>query len=189
MPGPATNSDLPRVPKPGAPELSRLHHKYVRLGQLRAGVGVNSAEDVREPLRELAREFPGSLREIDVLSSERIQQRASALEGAALDGASEAPEWARVTHAYHLLMRTALWLKAELSAGVNAEQLATRVEAEFGVACTPRWIDRVKQPPRGRLNDLVFEALAAQFERSVAELRGLIFPRGDAGEPRADGVH
>ncbi|MEZ4372657.1 MAG: hypothetical protein R3B07_17675 [Polyangiaceae bacterium] len=180
----AATADLPTVPTPSAAELQRLRHKYVRLGELRAGVGVNSAEDVREPLRELAREFPGSLREIDVLSSGRIQKRALELQGSL-----EAPEWARVTHAYHLLMRVTLWLKAELGAGASAQRLADSVEAEFGVACAPSWIERVKKPPRGRLNDLVFEALAAQFERSVPDLRRLIFPRGDSGEPRSDGVH
>lgn len=165
---------LPTVPPPTRQELERLRQKYVRLRELRSAVGLKEAHEVRGPLRELAKEFPGSLREIDVLSSERIQERA--LE---LTAATPAPEWARVTHAYHVLMRLSLWLKAELGSGAGPRDLAVAVEQQFGVACTAQWVERVKKPPRGRLNDLVFEALAAQFQRSELEVRRLIFPRGN----------
>ncbi|MCA9627266.1 MAG: hypothetical protein KC766_06355 [Myxococcales bacterium] len=176
-------SQLPQVPPPSAADLARLRHKYERLGELRAAVGQHSAEQVRTPLRELAKEFPGSLREIDVLSSERIQERVTALESG-----SEPPEWAEVIHGYHVLMRVSLWLKTQLSSREDAPRLAEEVEHRFQVICAPEWIGRVAKPPRGRLNDLVFEALTAQFGRSAADLRALIFPRGNTEPLLGDGA-
>ncbi len=174
----------PIVPPPSAPELERLHHKYLRLAELRAGVGVHSADHVREPLRELAREFPGSLRQIDVLSSERIQERA-----AALDAPSDPlPDWVLVTHAYHRLMQLSLWLKGKLAHSErDADGLARAAEERWGLPCSAGWVALVDKPPRGRLNALVFEALSAQFGRPQPELRALVFPRENSGRSVRDG--
>src|SRR5690606_24490131 len=160
--------------------VAQLIRKYRLVAELRDGVGVLSAAEAREPLRALSREFPGALREVDVLSAEAISSRRAELEVAVEPYAV----WMRVVHAYHQTMAVSLWLKAALGKSRQAPQLAelaAEASRRHGVVCDVTWVAAVASPPGGRLNRLVFEELSAEFGLPVAELRALLFPGANHG--------
>ncbi len=82
-----------------------LADKYDRMRALRAELGRGpTTEEHRARLRALALEYPGSLRELETLTTDEIELRRQ-LTSAVED---EAPAWLIWTAAYHVAMREAL---------------------------------------------------------------------------------
>src|SRR5687768_16978859 len=84
-----------------------LRDKYVEMLRMR-----RDAEGLtrREDMARLAERFPGSLREIDELPLEEIEQRIATLDRV-VAGEIPPPDWARVLARYHGWLRAALRLK------------------------------------------------------------------------------
>jgi hypothetical protein len=146
----------------GDDELRALARKYHALVALRA-----RRDDARpggharlEELRELAREFPGCLRELDTLGATELARRAAAVDNAATGGPRE--EWMAWIWGYHRLMRAALALRR--GGGGDADG----VDEAFAVA--------VKAPPSGRLGIVVLRRLAAEHGRPAKEIATALFP-------------
>jgi hypothetical protein len=108
----------------------------------------------------LAREFPGSLRELDVLPLPELEARAAALETAASGGSIE--PWMRWMARHHELLRAALAVKS----GRLAADLG--VSETFAAACA--------RPPQGRLVSLVLAELARETGVHEPELRRALIP-------------
>ena len=153
--------------------LEDLHAKYVELVALRT----NALEDapMRARMRDLAARFPGSLRELDLLPIETLQDRLGAVAAALNDGASE--PWMEVLSRYHAGMRLALslrrdvpertlkaaraWLHKHALEGVEAEDPARApgvVDAAPDAALPPlddESLAALLRPPGGRLHRAV----------------------------------
>lgn len=165
-----------------AVELQALLRKY------RVIIGLRDAAD-GEPapaLRALAREFPGSLRELDGLTLDQINARKDALERA-LAGAEQEP-WMELMSRYHRLTRAALEVKRGLrgerapSADVCRE-LCARWLAECGEPCAPELIAIIAAPPFGRLNAVLLARLATP-DRPEAAIELALFGRATGAEAR-----
>jgi hypothetical protein len=161
------------------PQLGRLARKYERLIELRREASERPPED----LRELAREFPGALRELDALPLAELERRLASARRA-LDGEPKEAliEWLL---AYHALMRTALAVKRRLRGerrptSETARGVAAAESAETGVPCSAEFVVEVASPPRGRLNELVLARLAEAAGRGTEELRAALFAGGGA---------
>lgn len=146
----------------GSNELRELARKYRALVALRArrdAGGAAGGGKVREELRELAREFPGCLRELDTLGAAELARRAQAVEEAA--GGGEEEEWMGWICHYHQLMRAALAIR--------------RGEREDGEA-DPAFAAEVLAPPAGRIGIVVLRRLAATHGRTAKEIAAALFP-------------
>src|SRR5688572_18985867 len=144
-------------------DLLALARKYRALAELRRAQHRMSFSDARAPLRELSREFPGSLRELDTLPLEEIERKGEQLESAA-HGAGFEP-WMQWMHEYHLTMRAALAVKQRLAgrrapSDAVAFEIAGAVSAEVGYRCDLEFVFAVARPPRGRINPIVLRRLA-----------------------------
>jgi hypothetical protein len=133
-----------------------LAEKYRKMAALRAQLPADGPPDAaaRVKMKELAREFPGALRELDSLPTDEIEARRRALEA----GADE--PWMRWMCRYHALMRAALQLRAH---GV-----APDVDEEFARA--------VAAPPNGRLMVVVFDRIAAEEGLERGAIWDALFP-------------
>jgi len=134
----------------------------------------------RAELRALAREFPGSLRELDTVHMEEIDRRARALIEAA-DGVVAVEAWMTWMSAYHATMRTALFVKARVARAPALSDDLARALAEIATAhfCQPIYIAficAVAAPPRGRLNALVFDRLGEKFGVPPEVIWQTLFP-------------
>jgi len=109
----------------------------------------------REPMRALAAEFPGALRELDRLGAAELERRVEVLsraEGATKGRAPEyEEEWIPWILAYHGELGRVL---AEKRAGVG----------------------RVSPSPDGRASLGVLRTIAARFGRSAEEIANALFP-------------
>ena len=143
------------------PLLLSLPEKYERMRVLRSelGRGQPSPED-RERLRNLSATYPGSLRELESLTTLDLDERLRAATEART--AATVPAWIMWTALYHELMRTLL--------------KARRAE-----------IDRGERPPHGRLNAVVFGALEARFSVPKRAIWDRLFPtRGPSARTYRD---
>ena len=133
--------------------LAALADKYDRMHALRErlGRGAPSADD-RVVLKQLAHDFPGSLRELETLRTNEIDERRRAAHAGL--GASTVPAWLMWTAAYHAAMRDALDLRRDRNARTAL--------------------------PHGRLNVKVFAALAVRFDVPAVVLWDRLFPRRGA---------
>jgi hypothetical protein len=159
----------------------------------------------RATLRALSREFPGALRELDVLGLPEISRRIVRLtmlgggtrqptselprSHPAVDqrdnrGAHEAGEsdlWMPLIAAYHGLMRVALTVK-RASASTRAVSSAdvakaqATVQATCGFSVDASFVHAAVRPPSGRLAVLVLTELARQFRLPASEISRLLFP-------------
>jgi hypothetical protein len=149
------------------------------LAELRRSQYTMSFVEARAPLQRLAREFPGALRELDVLPLDEIDRRADALSAAAESG--EILAWMEWLHEYHGRLRIALSVKRQLAgrravdAGI-AQQLAESLTAEHGCSCDAAFVQAVLRPPQGRINVLVFQALEARFGEPQTVITRTLFP-------------
>jgi hypothetical protein len=173
-------------------ELLALVDKYERMTALRAtlGRGAPSTED-RERLRALARDFPGALRELDTIDDAELARRRAASREA------EPAAWLRWMAAYHTLMRRALALRrgdrSELDS-THGDSIEGREATVSGDVALPRrngsaqrelgiddeFADAIRSPRHGRMNVVVFEALARRFALPVATLWDALFPQRGA---------
>jgi hypothetical protein len=153
----------------GLTALAALVDKYDRMCALRARLGRGApARDDREQLRGLARDFPGALRELETIDTAELARRAAVARAAVASSrpSDEAPDWLRWMAGYHELMRRALALRA--GRGDPLDELAEAVRA----------------PRHGRLNVIVFEALARRFGTPATVIWDALFPRrGSAPRP------
>ncbi|HXU72657.1 MAG TPA: hypothetical protein VN947_25220 [Polyangia bacterium] len=122
---------------------------------MRALRASSAGPTARAELRAFAAEWPGALKELDSLPTDEIEQRVQLC----AEGADE--PWMAWSLRYHELMRAALALRRG--------ERATLVDEEFGRA--------VERPPHGRLNVVVFAALAREFDVTAREIWDALFPR------------
>lgn len=158
-------------------DLAALARKYRALGEFRRAR--HHIAEARAPLRELAREFPGALRELDVLPLDEIDRRAERLEAAAIEGGAE--PWMEWLSAYHTAMRAALHVKRRLEGrrSIDARaafELAREAANATGYRCDIAFVQAVARPRRGRLNVVVFERLEAGFGARPGSIWQALFP-------------
>jgi hypothetical protein len=167
-------------------DLMALARKYRALAELRRAQHRMSFSEVRAPLRELSREFPGSLRELDSLPLEEIERKGELLESAA-HGAGFQP-WMQWMHEYHLAMRAALAVKRRLAgrrtpSDALAFEIAGAVSVELGYRCDLEFVFAVAHPPQGRINPVVLRRLASMFDADPEALGRALFPARAAAHP------
>lgn len=161
-------------------DLIALTRKYRTLAELRRREHLATALEAHTPLRRLADEFPGALRELDTLALDEIEERADALERAA-SGAPRAA-WMEWMVAYHQAMRAALYVKRRLAADPELARrpalgLAADAARESGYECDAEFVQAVARPPAGRLNAVVFARLEVAFELKPGELERRLFDK------------
>jgi len=121
--------------------------KYREMQRLRVAQRDGTLPDPREAMRELARQFPGALRELDEMPFEEIVRRVDHL--TAVEEAAQAPEpWVEPSKQYHA------WLRRELDAR-RASPLPLR---------------------RGGMIARAVAALASELAMPPEALRLLLFP-------------
>lgn len=168
-------------------DLRALRDKYERMLQLRLLHDRARSEpdfvepDPRRALAELARVFPGALREIDELPIEVIRARIEALVAAESDASRVAP-WMTVIARFHALARGALAMKRWLAGRALTPELTMQLEAvitAMPVHEALEWRDdlaAVAKPPRGRVMDLVYAKLARELGIEVSAARDAVMP-------------
>ena len=138
--------------------MEALLSKYREIVRLRreAAAGI---EAQRETLVSLAHRFPGSLRELDRLPPEVLNERVDVLQSVIM-GAEPAPLWARQLALYHAWLRVALWVRArfkkhddpsDVLAGVKSGPLSDNSLLRDRVI-KEAWVVSVFDPPKGRLS-------------------------------------
>ncbi len=164
-----------RVP---ADELGRLAGKYETIAALRRDRERGAPVPPASIFKALAREFPGSLNELDTLPLDAVDARAAALRRAAEGGIVE--PWMAWLSGYHALLRAALALKLRVAAGpldeARAERLAREVSALTGVAVDADMVRGVADPPRGRLVALVLARLERLHGCPAETIKRALFP-------------
>ena len=105
----------------------------------------------REPMRALATEFPGALRELDRLGAAELERRVEVLSRGPAEAEDEDEAWIAWILAYHGELGRVL---AEKRAGVG----------------------RVSPSPDGRASLGVLRTIAARFGRSAEEIANALFP-------------
>lgn len=155
--------------------LSGLLDKYRTLRRLRTE---RTEVAPREELRRLARDYPGSLRELDRLPLESIEARMAALE-AVLALAREPEVWMSLQVSYHGFMRATLRIKRWSRAWPDEPDV---VERELRARYVPapdepdlaffdaRVLASIRKPEQGRLNPLVLAAVARHHGTTADEV-------------------
>ncbi|HEY4184260.1 MAG TPA: hypothetical protein VGP07_04290 [Polyangia bacterium] len=132
----------------------RLLARWRRTKDADQGSGADQAA-----LRALAAEFPGALRELDLLGLAELDRRVATL---VAPPAAEAEPWLSWIVAYHALMREALSLKRQ------PEQRAPLADDAFA--------RDVARPPGGRLSLVVLRAVARRFDVDPRAVADTLFP-------------
>jgi hypothetical protein len=138
-------------------ELGALAGKYRALVELHRAAARGEPRPPAAFFRELARDFPGCLRELDTLPTDVLLARAAAVARAAEGGPVEA--WMPIVSEYHARLREALACRAGRTEGVE-----------------PAFAQAAQKPPGGRLNPLVFADLARRHGTSTEAIARLVFP-------------
>lgn len=174
-------------------DLSSLRDKYERMLALRrahARARDDASFDEPDPAPEMARlaeQYPGALREIDTLPLEVIVGRVHELEAVAAEP-SRANAWMVAQVLFHRYARGALAIKRWL-AGQRTITPAVRDAFTAALRTMPRRhdaelyageLERIANPPGGRLMNLVHRHVARALDVTDAEARVLVF-----GAPRA----
>jgi hypothetical protein len=142
-----------------------LINKYERLLRLRT-----EPSDVppTAELRSLARQFPGSLRELDRVPLETLTARLRALESVLHAGGALEP-WMPMQASYHGYMRATLRIKRWARAWpADPTEALLLLAAKYTPAADEppvsyfdaEQLALIRKPPGGRLNPLVLEAVA-----------------------------
>ena len=161
------------------PDLRALRDKYERMRRLRelharARADASFVEpDPRAAMAELARDFPGALREIDELPMQEIARRIDAISAAELDP-SRAEPWMRAHVVFHRLARGALATKRWLADHDAAHFLAALAALPPEAALWEAELGAIDSPPRGRLMDVVRARLARELGIADEEVRALL---------------
>jgi len=163
-----------------------LRDKYRQMRHMRELDAAGASPDPRREMAELARRFPGALRELDELPMHEIERRLSVLESV-IDAGSSAPDWVRLQIGYHGLMRAALRIKRWFSRGEPGDADALLLElavryvpaadepplASFDHAA----LRAILEPADGRLNPWVFARVAEACGVDPATVRDALFWR------------
>jgi hypothetical protein len=169
-----------------ADTLAALRDKYREIKRLRDEDAAGVAADPKLDMAELARRFPGALRELDELPREEIERRLASLESA-VAGRAAPPPWAALQIGYHGWMRVALRIK-RLAAGRRAAEVAA-VARELAASYAPApdepalalldhaALSAILEPDAGRLNPWVFARVAREHGVSVDTVRFALFLR------------
>ncbi len=165
-----------------------LAEKYARMRQLRASLpsGGQRGLEVSEKaaLKSLAADFPGALRELDVLATDELDERHRAIESWLAAPTGDPPRWMVWMDRYHTLMRQALLVRA--AAATRATE-----PADWAQWCAERDIDfafagAALAPPGGRIMAAVLARLGVEFAASEADVWDALFPlRGAARSYRS----
>jgi hypothetical protein len=143
-------------------ELGELASKYALIRDLRQRRERGEPPPSREVFRDLARAFPGALRELDRMPMSVILRRIAELDRARTDGCVLL--WMVVQAHYHRLLRYALAHKQRARL-MNSPSILG-VDEEFS-SCLER-------PPGGRVVPLVLSAIARLIGRDVAEVASIL---------------
>ena len=170
--------------------MRRIRHKYAVIVELRLAhaAGTEDPQAVRPRLVELAREFPGALREIDQLVLDDLHARIAELD-AVLAGRHAPAPWMTAVALFHELFRGALCAKRWMSTvGLAAEDSQRAFEEDLPAMAFPddarAWLhelDAIAAPPRGRLADLVLARVADAMAITPHEARSLVVPSARGG--------
>jgi hypothetical protein len=160
--------------------LARLAHKYARLLALRRARAAGEAIPERGVFRDLAREFPGALYELDTLPIDALEARAAETEAAANGG--EPARWMIWMSGYHALFRAALFVKARTRSkaelgDARATDLAAEASRHAGRAVDAAFARAAASPPGGRLQAVVLATLAAEAGEAPSVVKKVIFPQ------------
>lgn len=138
--------------------------------------------DPRAAMAELARRFPGALREIDELPIDVIRARIDALAAAEADRTRLQP-WMPAHASFHRLARGALAVKRWLGGRALTPALEQAFEAALpaldDAGDARLWADdlhAIAAPPRGRVMDLVYGRLARELGVDVTAARAAVLP-------------
>ena len=169
-------------------DLRALRDKYERMYRLRsqherARTDPSFVEpDPRAEMADLARAFPGALREMDELPMEVIRARIEDLTAAERDPSLVAP-WMVAQSRFHALARGALGAKRWLHGRpLTPELVATYARMIAGLPegdDAAAWVGElasVAKPPGGRLMDLVYARLALELHMDLGATRAIITP-------------
>ncbi len=166
-------------------KLQALREKYDRLLALhRDPPGRSPAR--RQAMDEVARRFPGSLREWQALSPATLLARREALSAwLATDlGALTLPAWVEYSLALHACLRVLLRLRqheiAQPTAAADWLAMAQQIAAEQDEPwLIPRIVPSLRaliaQPPGGQLSRLAYAEVAARFGVSEAAVKATLF--------------
>lgn len=160
-------------------DLRALRDKYERMLVLRIAHEREDEPDPRKELAALAADFPGALREIDVLDRSVIEARIEALLRAE-GGAPEEP-WMETQLVVHALARGALaakrWLgKRRTITAMHREAFLEAIDGRELPFEAGEWADdlaRIARPPRGRIMDMVYGRAAVVLGKDIDEVRAL----------------
>lgn len=172
--------------------LEELARKYRTMLAFRGGLPSAEAHqplsaEQRSELRRYAKEFPGSLRELERLPTEAIEHRLAALQRT-LDGGAE-ERWMPWAHGYHALMRAALHLRrrrGQQSSPTDSTELCANPEVlaageAVGRPLGPEFVTLVFAPPHGRLMAAIFAELGTLFGESSKTIWDALFPTAPGG--------
>lgn len=163
---------------PTREELLALDGKYAQIEALRRARERGEEVPERTVFKELAAQFPGALRELDMLPMSVIEARRQAL--ARVLGGDSIEPWMAWIVTYHALMRIALWIKLRTAKQPDvtmdrAAFLVRGIEREFGFGVEEQFVVDVARPHAGRLNAVVLGRLEKLFGVSASEIREAIF--------------
>lgn len=161
-------------------ELRALARKYQVLAKMRRDRARDGSIAARADMRALAREFPGSLRELDTVHLDEIDRRTRVLTEAA-QGDTVVEPWMIWMSAYHATMRAALFVKARVARSPllsddRARAIAESATSHLGQPIDEGFVRTVASPPRGRLNAFVFERLGQGFGVAPELIWQTLFP-------------
>jgi hypothetical protein len=164
-------------------ELERLRKKYEAILDLRMKRHAAPTSDVPEDeLRALAREFPGALRDLDLLRIAEVHDRIEALVAAELDPVNM-KSWMIAELTFYDAMRgvlaTKAWLKRRRDVDAAIRDAFAREAASLthGEEAT-RWkedLAAIARPPGGRLVPLAIARVAREMSITPAEASALVF--------------
>ncbi len=120
-------------------------------------------------MRALADEFPGALRELDVLGLAELERRIARLAAPGGDEDAGAEPWMSWIVAYHRLMRIALATKRSAADGDARPPAASRDLDEA-------FLREIRRPPSGRLSLTVLQALGRRFDVPADDIAATLFP-------------
>jgi hypothetical protein len=135
----------------------------------------------RAALRALSIEFPGALRELDVLGLPEMLRRIDRLARPAARQDDEGEVWIPWILGYHALMRAALVAKraggrAHHLRPVELPQVVRTASAAAGIPIDEPFLRSAARPPGGRLAIVVFAALARRFNVPALRISTALFP-------------
>ena len=159
-------------------------------GQGKSGFSDEEGEHRRRAFRQVARAYPGALRELDACSADLLRRKAAAVDAALAAG--ETPPWILVVLRFHEALRRALavklWLATRLGrAGRVTADLVDAYRAdhpEGEAAADAAFLERHLHPPGGRVLALVWETVGGELDLTPDQIRQAVFGDPEAGLTR-----